>query len=194
MKMLMKIKKHLTIIGLAGTNASGKDTIARFFVKKGFDHFSLSDIIRSELKKRNLPENRDNLQKVGNSLREKFGPAILAKRSIKKIKKETIISSIRHPQEIEELKKNQSLILIWVDASVKLRYKRARGRGRLGKASFKDFVVEEQKEIQSVDPNNQQLWACRKLADFSIFNDSTLAQLNRKIENIFQKIRGKNAK
>ena len=39
-------------IGVTGTLGSGKDTLAAYLVSKGFEHISLSDLIREELKKK----------------------------------------------------------------------------------------------------------------------------------------------
>ena len=39
------------IIGITGSYASGKDTVASILQEKGFIHYSLSDILREELKK-----------------------------------------------------------------------------------------------------------------------------------------------
>ena len=71
------------IIGLTGTNASGKTSIVRYLIKKRFEYFSLSDVIRDELTLRGMDHSRDNLRRVGNELREKYGAAILAERELK---------------------------------------------------------------------------------------------------------------
>ena len=75
------------IIGVTGSYASGKDSVAEYLIKKGFQHFSLSDEIRKELKKRKIKETRQNLIKLGNELRKKHGNEILAKRIIELISK-----------------------------------------------------------------------------------------------------------
>jgi dephospho-CoA kinase len=62
------------IIGITGPNASGKDTVADILEEKGFIHYSLSDILREELKKSNKEEIRKNLIKIGNELRKKIWP------------------------------------------------------------------------------------------------------------------------
>jgi dephospho-CoA kinase len=40
------------VIGLTGTIASGKGTLAEFLKGKGYSYFSLSDILREEATKR----------------------------------------------------------------------------------------------------------------------------------------------
>ena len=66
------------IIGLTGTNAAGKSTLLNFLISKGFNNFSLSDIIREELVKRGIEISRQNLIDIGNEMRAKYGASILA--------------------------------------------------------------------------------------------------------------------
>ena len=72
------------IIGITGTLGAGKDEAAKFFVKHGFIYHSCSDIIRNECRKKGIPIERDNLIKMGNDLRERYGPEILAKMIIER--------------------------------------------------------------------------------------------------------------
>ena len=107
------------IIGVTGKYASGKDSVAEYLVKKGFIHYSLSDEIREEAKKRGLKETRENLIQLGNELREKFGSGVLAERVLlkilmnlfpigKKINEERnyVLTSIRNPEEVKVLQNN----------------------------------------------------------------------------------------
>ena len=47
------MNKDVRLIGLTGTNGSGKGEAAAYFKKKEFSYFSLSDLIREELHKEN---------------------------------------------------------------------------------------------------------------------------------------------
>lgn len=187
-------KNGKTILGVTGTNASGKDTVADYLRDKyGFKNYSLSDEIRIETAKRGLSSERENLRTIGNELREKFGPNELAVRATKRITddgiEKVIITSIRNPAEIEYLKNNFSgFKLIYVDAPVKLRYERSLARGRVGDGvNLDDFKAAEAKELDG-GKTGQQLIACSKLADFSITNDGTLEKLFEETEKIFKKL------
>src|SRR5437867_1715864 len=68
------------IIGLTGPNAAGKGEVARYLERRGFHYFSLSDEIRGEIRQRGLEISRERLIDVGNELRARFGPAVLAER------------------------------------------------------------------------------------------------------------------
>jgi len=178
------------IIAIIGTNCSGKETAANYLVKKGYEHFSLSDIIREELTKKGLDHSRKNLFNMGNELRRKFGNNILALRALKRIKNpNTVISSIRHPREIAELKKQKNLFLIAVDAPIELRFERSLKRAKPGEEktfeAFKNQELDESTERKGL----QQVRKCIKMVDILIINDKTIDDLYKKIDdaiNTFQ--------
>ena len=170
------------LIGLTGTNGAGKGEAAAFFKEKGFDYFSLSDIIREELKKKGKKITRDSMIKMGNQIREKNGPDALAKMVQKKIQRKSVIDSIRNPKEIEFFRRQKNFILLAIDAPVELRYERAVKRGREESAgSLEGFIAKESEEITSME-KAQQLQTCIKMADFNIINDGSLEDFRNKLE------------
>jgi dephospho-CoA kinase len=174
------MKKQL--IGLTGTNGSGKGEAAEFFKKKGYDYVSLSDIIREELKKDKLDITRDNLIKKGNYLRETFGPDILAKRAVDKIKNSAVIDSIRNPSEVEYLKRKKNFILLAVDAPVEIRYQRVKKRGRDESAESLEQFINKENQEKTNNITGQQLQTCLQMADYKITNEGNLEDLYRKLE------------
>ncbi len=170
------------LIGLTGTNAAGKGEVALYLKSKGFEVFSLSDVIREHLRKRGLDATRDNLIAAGNSLRRRFGPDILARRVMRKVRGNAIIDSIRNSREVAFLRKQPGFILAAVDAPVELRFKRARKRGRQESAATLDeFIVKEQQEMTG-GRAGQQLRRCLESADVMIINDGPLAELRRRVD------------
>ena len=73
------------IIGLTGKNGAGKGEVAKFLKERGLDCLSLSDVLREELAKRRKSVTRDNLVGLGNELRKKFGPGVLAQKTLEKV-------------------------------------------------------------------------------------------------------------
>ncbi len=73
------------IIGLTGKNGAGKTEVSNYLKSRGFEYFSLSDEIRNEIRVRGLQMARDTLIEVGNELREKFGPGVLAERILTRL-------------------------------------------------------------------------------------------------------------
>ncbi len=177
-------KKEARLIGLTGTNCSGKGEVASFFEKKGYTYFSLSDLIREELQKIGKEATRDNLIKMGNELREKSGHDILARLVMKKVKDKSVIDSIRNPREIEYLRTQKNFILLAVDAPVDLRYERAKQRGRAESASTLQEFIKKEAEEMTDRAKGQQLHNCLKMADVLVINDGSLKDLHRKLEEL----------
>lgn len=163
------------MIGLTGSYCSGKDSVADYLVtNRGFVHYSLSDELRKELTARGIDPTRENLIVHGTELRRTMGNAILARRVREHLipGKNYVITSIRHPDEIQELKKNPDFFFINVDAPAPLRFERMKQRNRPGDpATFEKFLELEQKESQT-SGSGQQLTTCCAAATHQFINDS----------------------
>ncbi|MBN1823192.1 MAG: AAA family ATPase [Endomicrobiales bacterium] len=162
------------IIGLTGTYCAGKDTAAEYIEKqKGFFHFSLSDELRLELQKRGIEPTRENLIAVGTELRAAEGNEVLASRVLSRVEegKNYIVTSVRHPAEIDEMRKRLDFCMVNIDAPQDIRFRRMRKRGRPGDPeTLEKFREFERKEFQS-EGSGQQIGECIKHADFTIMND-----------------------
>jgi dephospho-CoA kinase len=183
------------IIGLTGKNASGKGEAANYLKSKGFVYYSLSDVIREEATKRGFEHSRDKLIKLGNELRERFGPDFLAKNINEKIRtshvEDFVIDSIRSPFEAKELMKNNDFVLVGIDAPVELRFKRLLERNRLGDAkTLEEFKEQEQRENLKSD-TNQQLDATFGMAKEIILNNGALDELHTKIDDLLNHLERK---
>ena len=182
------------IIGLTGLNASGKGTVAAILENRSFVYHSLSDTLRDELKKRRIDENREELTKLGNELRESRGPGVLADLMIDRIASTNnhIVDSIRNPFEVESLAREyeeHEFFLISVDAKPEIRFQRLIERSRSGDSTtWEQFLSQEALEESSDDPNKQQLFLTMAKADFSIDNSGTLKDLERNIDNILSRL------
>ncbi len=178
----MERAKRPALVGLTGTNGAGKGEVAAYLGKQGYAYLSLSDVLREELAARGLPASRDNLIAVGNELRARFGPDVLARRTMIKVLGPTVIDSIRNPSEVEYLRRREGFVLVSVDAPIELRFARARARGRdESAASLEEFRAKERQEMAG-DETGQQIARCMAMADRSVVNDGTLEELWRKVE------------
>jgi len=178
------------IIGLTGANASGKGEAASYLKSKGFKYYSLSDILRDEARAKGIESSRENLIKLGNELREKTGPSVLADLAIKKIEDKNdcvIIDSIRNPFEIKALRRLIGFTLIGVDAPLEKRFERAVARNRPGDPETLEEFIEKEKKENTAASTNQQLEKCLKAADVVIINDSTIEEFHRKIDMIIER-------
>jgi dephospho-CoA kinase len=173
------------IIGITGNYASGKDTVAKIIIKSGFSHISFSDILREELKKEEKKITRDDLIAGGNKLREKYGPDILAKRALDKIKSGNyIMTSIRTLAEVELLKREKYFTLMKVTAPPNIRLKRIINRNREKDPKTLEELKEKEARENTDNPNAQQLNKVAEMATKEIVNDSTLDGLKKKIKEL----------
>lgn len=170
------------IIGLTGTNGSGKGEAAEFFKKHGYAYHSLSDILREELNRRGQPLTRNNLIRTGNDLRRRYGTDILARRVMKRVRGKAVIDSIRHPQEIAFLRRRKGFLLLTVDAPPAVRFERVKRRGRDESAATLDAFIRKEQEEMTERPEGQQLHRCFELADRTLVNDTTLEDFYRQLE------------
>jgi dephospho-CoA kinase len=178
------------IIGLTGSYCSGKDTVADFIVNsQGFGHFSLSDIIREAMKEEGIETTRENLINFGSDLRAKNGNGALAKKALSKMEsgKNYCITSIRHPDEVAELRKSGDFVLINVDAPIEIRFARMQKRKREGDPqTLEKFIEFEKRESQS-SGSGQQLTKTAALADITFINDfDGIELLHTKIEELIK--------
>lgn len=175
------------LIGLTGRNAGGKGEVAKYLEKKSFAYFSLSDVIREEIRKRGHTLSRELLIQVGNELRVRSGPAVLAQRILEQIEDDRhyVIDSIRNPAEVEALRKAKNFKLVRVDAPLDVRFDRIKLRARESDPiTMETFVELENREAEG-NENSQNLRQVEETADYTIVNDGSLDQLYARIDQLF---------
>ncbi len=203
-------------IGLSGTMLAGKgfikDILSSHF--KVFS-FSLSDALRDEADRQGIEKTRQNLTDLADGLRLKHGPGVLGELAIKKIAALgpkiseydlVIIDSIRNPWEAEALRQTfkKYFYLIFTDAPVEIRYKRAMSRKREGEEflSFEDFKKKDEEEFkgrqdrqiddeyshhgQKID-YGVNLGACLKKSNTIIINDGSEKETEEKVLDLVTK-------
>lgn len=163
------------IVGVAGTNASGKDTLGHLLAERGYHTISLSDILRHDLDEQGLPHTRENLSHQSKKIRDAHGDGGMSKRAIDlhQDKDGLCITSIRTPGEAEEIKK-QGGIVIWIDADRRVRYDRIMRahRGRLeDQVTFEQFAEQEDAEMTpSEQGGGLNMGGVKAIADIKIDN------------------------
>jgi dephospho-CoA kinase len=191
--------KNKLFIGLVGSLASGKGVVADYFIKNyGFVSFSLSFIVHDELKKRGISAfTRKTLQDIGDELRAREGDGALAKRATQLLAKEgstrVIIEGIRNPGEIEYLRKLPNFVLIAVDATRAIRFKRLVDRAKPWDPKDWDsfLIVDSRDHEDEGNKSGQQVKKCMNMADYFLENNKDLAHLYRSIQEVVRKIGGK---
>ena len=181
----------MIVLGLTGRIASGKEEVAEYFIKKDFIYFSLSEEVRGEARERNIEITRSNLQDLGDMLREEEGLGVLVKRVKKKFREEYdfLVGGIRNTGEVEELRKFEGVKLISIDAPVKERYKRILSRKDQGDdKTYQGFLKTDERDFGENIKSGQQVGKCMEMADFKIINDSSLDDLYKKLDDIYEQM------
>ncbi len=195
-------------IGLTGRIAAGKGQVAEYFKNLGFEYTSLSNAVREEAKNKNIEPTRENLQNLGNELRIAEGAGVLAKRISSKFKlnKDYVIDGIRNPAEVNHfrsledfyyvsingVKSCETFHLISIDANRTVRYERAMKRNKESDPkNLEDFIIADNRDFGEKDLSGQQVAACMVMADYHILNDFTAEEFNKRIEEIYEKIKRK---
>ena len=170
------------VIGITGRNCAGKDSVAAILEAHGFERYSLSDVLREELRARGQEITRPALIALGNELRAAEGPGTLALRVRAMIRTERCaLVSVRNPTEVERLREIPGFELWGVDAPVAERFARESSRGRESQpTTLEEFKALEDRE-NTDDPNAQQLDATFRMADHTIDNDGSLSELEAKV-------------
>lgn len=194
---MMKTKLY---IGLVGSLAAGKGVVADYFIKKyGFVSFSLSFIVHDELKKQGITSfTRKTLQDIGDDLRAKGGEGALAKRAVSILEKKgsirVIIEGIRNPGEVAFLKKQPNFVLLAVDGTRAIRFRRVLKRGKpWDPKDWKSFLkVDKRDHGDKGNAKGQRVRECMNQADYFLENNKDKDHLYKGIREVVADIAKKN--
>lgn len=183
----------MLIIGITGTLGAGKGTIVEYLVKeKGFTHYSVRGFISEEIVRRGMTVNRDNMVIVANDLRTTNSPSYIVDCLFEEARstgKNCVIESIRTPGEVVSLRSKGNFYLLAVDADAQTRYQRIYLRqSETDAISFETFVANESREMNSNDPNHQNLRMCIEMADFVFNNDGSVHDLELMVGAVLDEI------
>ena len=176
----------MKIIGVCGQPASGKDTVADFFVSTGFVHISLGDLLREEMRKQGLPMDRAHMSVFAAAAKKSRGMAYLAELAAGKVSDKAIISGIRGTAEVDYFRQRfgPDFILLVVNAPLETRYARARKRNRTGDdISFEEFRRIEDHERSAVS-GAQEVDKVIVLADLTVDNGGSMEVLVAQLERL----------
>ena len=186
----MKLPK---IVGVAGTNGSGKDTLGRLLHELlDYKNISLSDILRAELDRQGLEHTRANLSRQSRLFREAEGDGAMSRGALAASDPadKLAITSIRTPGEAQAIK-DAGGIVVWVDADQKLRYERVFGGERqrvTDKVSFEDFKSSDYNEMHPSDAGNGlNMAGVKEICDVFIDNNfSSIADYEEYLKKFFE--------
>ncbi len=174
------------VIGIAGTMAAGKGTVAEYLKKKhNAVTFRFSSSLFSILEILGMPVERVNLARISKVLRDEYGEDVLAisltSQVIKSESPFVIVDGIRRPADVAALSKIPGFKLIYIDAPIELRFSRMKLRGEKAddmSKTFEDFKTDNMLETELLIPG------LKKDASYVIDNSGTLDDLYKELDKI----------
>jgi dephospho-CoA kinase len=174
------------LIGVTGTLGAGKGTVASYLSKKGFRHAPVSAFLAEEARRRGIEPSRVARRDIGNEYRAKGAAALIEEvLSETNPQKEDIVVESLHT--VAEVKYVQGLggTVVAVDAPLQRRWERIQKQTEgKGDASYEAFVAEQDRQMASDDPNENNLRAAMESADYRIENAGSEEELFEKIDGI----------
>lgn len=182
------------VIGVVGPPASGKSVVASRLEGLGAERVRMGDIVWKEVGNRNMEVNEKNVGEIANQMREEGGMDAVAEKSIPVIERRgersdaVVVDGIRGIAEAERFEEHfgENFVLVSVEASEKTRFERVKKRGREDDiGNFESFKEKDEREFG---------WGLRKAMedpDFVIKNESTLKELEKEVDEIYERVREK---
>ena len=180
------------IIGLTGEIAAGKSTVARIIQKEfGGEAIKFSGPLRDVLVRLGVPETRDNMQRLSESLRQLFGQDMLSRVLFSDVQKLTsnvvFIDGVRRLTDLDLFMKLPEFVLIYVDTPAELRYERLKGRGE-----NPDDVTKTQEEFSREDSSEPEsmIRGLRNQAHHVVENSGSREELEMAVRGIISQHAG----
>lgn len=164
--------------------------MAEFLRAQGFIFYSLSDVIRDEIRSRGEEVTRERLIETGRALRLAHGTGYLARMILKKLEvgQNYVVDSFRNPVEVEVFRTADSFRLICVTASPEIRFERIRSRRRESDPqTLEEFNALDKAEAENERDEGQRLMATEARADVEIVNNGGLEELHREIGSLVER-------
>lgn len=189
------MSNKLQIIGLAGTNGSGKDTVGHMLAENHrYLFISVTELLRKEAARRQLAPSRENLRAISAEWRRELGLGVLIDKAVAEyeIVREqyagVVIASLRNPGEADRIHELGGT-MVWIDADQRTRYDRiranatVRGRAEEDNKTFEEFQAEEAIEMQAgEDEAALNMGAVKERCDIFPTNDNDLDAFRSNVE------------
>ncbi len=190
--------EFLSVIGVIGLKAAGKDELCRYLAKHGYTTYRISDAIRAEAATRGIdnPTTRQ-LQDIGNEGRQQralgFWAGTMLDLAAKNGNRLVVVNGIRSPYEMQTLQTrgDRSVQFCGVVAPTSLRAARFLARKQAGDpADYAEFLrLDDRDRGIGEPPEGQQVDRCLAGVDSrSICNNAgTLAEFHLWIDRYYEK-------
>jgi len=180
----------MKVVSIVGMPGAGKSEVARVFEENGFTKIRFGDVTDEEIGRRGLELNEENERYIRELLRKQHGMAAYARLNLPRIDSalehsDVVIDGLYSWEEYTFLKTRYGedfyVVAVWV--SPRTRY--ARVTGRLNRY----LTLEEAAERDRAEIENINKGGPIAMADFTIINESSLADVEKEAERVISRLR-----
>lgn len=209
----MKQEKVLRFVGVTGLPGAGKgafiDLLRPLLAERGIEtrYYSLSDQLREEARRRELPVERPVLRAIANQLRQEHGSGVLSLMVVRQMRQDlsalpagtplvVIVDSIRNPEEVRALRGELGgqFVLVAVEAPLEVLVQRLASRARYDepeeivkrKEAARQMILGESGEGEPAHGHN--IAGCVAMADWRVDNSDSLALLGEGINEFIREM------
>lgn len=167
----------MKVIAICGLPGSGKTTAIEAIEDLGII-VTMGDVVREEVKNRNLEPSGNNIGKIAKELREKNGPAIIAEKCVELIKRKNekiiFIDGVRSISEVTVFRKYWTFPIIAIIVDEEKRFKHLFERNRSDDPkTLEDLKERDKREIEF------GLDKVLEIAEYRIYNNSSIEDLKK---------------
>ena len=180
------MNKLVAVVGMPGC---GKSEVVKVLEEAGYLRVYFGDVVFDVMKEEGLEINEKNEQMTREKLREEHGMGVVAEKSIPKIEEKlkkgsVVVESMYSWEEYLTLKEKYGsrFFIIAVYASPKTRYE------RLGKRDYRGLTPEDAQSRDYTQIANIHTGGPIAIADFTIINEGTLEELQKKTKEFIKTI------
>lgn len=183
----------MVVIGVAGSNGSGKDTVVDLIKDQWPDQVvaeTFSTVLRLTLDLWSIDPTRKNLQDLPVAMDSLFGQGSLSRAVAARVAKHqapmVMLSGARWSTDVDLIRSFPNNHLLFIDASPEVRFERLRQRDEKVGEKDMDWTEFEQAEAR---PSEAYLPTIKTLADTVIANNGSLSELEQAVKAWNQTLR-----
>lgn len=172
----------MKVLAITGKPGSGKTTAINAIRDLGMV-ITMGDVVRNEVRNRNLEPSDNNIGKIAKILRKEKGLAVIAEKCVEIIKNKStdviFVDGVRSTSEVNVFRKLWKFPIIGIVIDEKVRFNRLLERARSDDPKIIEELIERDKRESEFGLDD-----VLQNADYIIHNNSTIDDLKRNVRDL----------